>query len=141
MGHAQRSDNILRSEDATNTGKQTWQNARQRRRSDTLKKVHMGILVEEPLSLDPRLLDVLKSHKQLSEYTQPTDWMFASPDRREMLPRSYTCFYEKLGKACQDAGIKHVSPHSFRQSYRHSRTSLGPQSACSSVRCVTATSG
>jgi integrase len=30
----------------------------------------------------------------------------------------YICFYEKLGRACQDAGIEHVSPHSFRHSYR-----------------------
>jgi hypothetical protein len=52
----------------------------------------------KPLSLDARLLDVLKAHKQQSEYTQPADWMFASPDQNGMLPRSYTCFYEKLGK-------------------------------------------
>jgi hypothetical protein len=36
----------------------------------------------KPLSLDARLLDVLKAHKQRSEYTQPTDWMFASPDQK-----------------------------------------------------------
>jgi integrase len=35
-----------------------------------------------------------------------------------ILSRSYTCFYEKLGRVCQDAGIKHVSAHSFRHIHR-----------------------
>jgi integrase len=86
-----------------------------------VKTIHSA----KPLSLDARLLDVLKAHKQRSEYTQPTDWMFASPDQKGMLPRSYTCFYEKLGRACQDAGIKHVSAHSFRHSYRAWLDELG----------------
>ena len=41
-----------------------------------------------------------------------------SPEKHGRLPHSYTSFWEKLGRACQDAGIKHVSPHSFRHSYR-----------------------
>jgi hypothetical protein len=76
-------------------------------------------------SLDVRLLDVLKAHKQRSDYTQPSDWVFASPDLNGKMPRSYTCFYEKLGRACQDAGIKHVSAHSFRHSYRAWLDELG----------------
>jgi integrase len=86
-----------------------------------VKTIHSS----KPLSLDIRLLDVLRAHKQRSEYTQPTDWVFASPDQNGMLPRSYTCFYEKLGRACQDAGIKHVSAHSFRHSYRAWLDELG----------------
>ena len=30
------------------------------------------------------------------------------------MPRFYTYFCERLGTACQDAGIEHVSAHSFR---------------------------
>jgi len=86
-----------------------------------VKTIHSA----KPLSLDARLLDVLKAHKQRSEYTQPTDWIFASPDQCGKLPRSYTCFYEKLGRACQDAGIKHISAHSFRHTYRAWLDELG----------------
>jgi integrase len=64
----------------------------------------------KPLLLDARLLEVLKAHKQASDYKEPDDWVFASSD----LPRSYTCFCGKLGRPCQGAGIKHVSAHSFR---------------------------
>jgi integrase len=86
-----------------------------------VKTIHSA----KPLSLGARLLDVLKAHKQRSEYTQRTDWMFALPDQRGMLPRSYTCFYEKLGRACQDSGIKHISAHSFRHTYRAWLDELG----------------
>jgi integrase len=86
-----------------------------------VKTVHSA----KPLSLDARLLEVLKAHKQRSDYTEPGDWVFASPDLNGKMPRSYTCFYEKLGRACQDAGIKHVSAHSFRHSYRAWLDELG----------------
>jgi integrase len=86
-----------------------------------VKTVHSA----KPLSLDARLLEVLRSHKQQSEYTELEDWVFASPDLSGKMPRSYTCFYEKLGRACQDAGIKHVSAHSFRHSYRAWLDELG----------------
>ena len=86
-----------------------------------VKTVHSA----KPLSLDARLLEVLKAHKQRSDYTAPGDWVFASPDLNGRMPRSYTCFYEKLGRACQDAGIQHVSAHSFRHSYRAWLDELG----------------
>jgi integrase len=35
------------------------------------------------------------------------------------------CVWEKLGRACHDAGIVHVSPHSFRHSYRAWLDELG----------------
>jgi len=86
-----------------------------------VKTVHSA----KPPPLDARLLDVLKAHKQRSEYTAATDWMFASPDLNGRKPRSYICFYEKLGRACQDPGIEHVSAHSFRHSYRAWLDELG----------------
>jgi integrase len=86
-----------------------------------VKTVHSA----KPLPLDARLLEVLKAHKQRSEYTAATDWVFASPDLNGKKPRSYICFHEKLGRACQDAGIEHVSAHSFRHSYRAWLDELG----------------
>ncbi len=88
---------------------------------DVVKTVHSG----KPLALDTRILDVLKQDKQSSVFTDRQDWVFASPEKNGKLPRSYTSFWEKLGRACQDAGIKHVSPHSFRHSYRAWLDELG----------------
>ena len=88
---------------------------------DAVKTVHSS----KPLALDPRILDVLKLHKQNSVFTEPSDWVFASPEKHGKLPRSYTAFWEKLGRACHDGGIVHVSPHSFRHSYRAWLDELG----------------
>lgn len=88
---------------------------------DEVKTIHSG----KPLALDPRILDLLKQHKQSSIFTEASDWVFASPVKHGKLPRSYTSFWEKLGRTCQDAGIRHVSPHSFRHSYRAWLDELG----------------
>lgn len=88
---------------------------------DEVKTVHSG----KPLALDPRIIEVLKEHKQSSQFSTQGDWVFASPDKHGKLPRSYTSFWEKLGRASQDAGIRHVSPHSFRHSYRAWLDELG----------------
>lgn len=88
---------------------------------DEVKTVHSS----KPMALDSRILDLLKQHKQSSVFTEPGDWVFASPGKHGKLPRSYTSFWEKLGRSCQDAGIKHVSPHSFRHSYRAWLDELG----------------
>ncbi len=88
---------------------------------DQVKTVHSS----KPMALDSRILDLLKLHKQSSVFTEPGDWVFASPEKHGKLPRSYTSFWEKLGRSCQDAGIKHVSPHSFRHSYRAWLDELG----------------
>ncbi len=88
---------------------------------DEVKTVHSS----KPMALDSRILDLLKQHKQSSVFTEPGDWVFASPEKHGKLPRSYTSFWEKLGRSCQDAGIKHVSPHSFRHSYRAWLDELG----------------
>jgi len=88
---------------------------------DEVKTVHSG----QPLAVDKRVLEVLKQHRQNSIFTAPGDWVFASPEKYGKLPRSYTSFWEKLGRACHDAGIVHVSPHSFRHSYRAWLDELG----------------
>jgi integrase len=45
----------------------------------------------KPLSLNARLLEVLKAPKERSAYTAAIDWMFASPDLNGKKPRSYIC--------------------------------------------------
>jgi integrase len=88
---------------------------------DEVKTVHSS----KPMALDARILDVLKQHRQNSVFTAPDDWVFASPEKHGKLPRCYTSFWKKLGRACHDAGIVHVSPHSFRHSYRAWLDELG----------------
>ena len=88
---------------------------------DEVKTVHSS----GSLALDSRVLDLLKQHKLRSDFTAPGDWVFASPVKYGKLPRSYTCFWEKLGRACHDAGIQHVSPHCLRHSYRAWLDELG----------------
>ena len=51
---------------------------------DEVKTVHPS----KPLALDPRILDVLKLHKQNSIFTESHDWVFASPEKHGKLPRS-----------------------------------------------------
>jgi integrase len=88
---------------------------------DEVKTVHSS----KPLALDTRILDLLKQHRQNSVFIAPGDWVFASPEKNGKLPRSYTSFWEKLGRACHDTGIVHVSAHSFRHSYRAWLDELG----------------
>jgi integrase len=102
-------------------GELRLQRAVVRQIEDEVKTVHSS----KPLALDARVLEVLKQHKQNSFFTEPGDWVFASPLKHGKLPRAYTPFWEKLGRACQDAGIKHASPHSFRHSYRAWLDELG----------------
>jgi len=79
----------------------------------------------KPFALAPRTLDLLKQHKQNSVFAAPGDWVFASPEKHGKLSRSYTSFWEKLGRACQDTGIRHISLHSLRHSYRAWLDELG----------------
>jgi integrase len=88
---------------------------------DEVKSIHSA----KPLPLDALLVDVLRAHKQRSEFVEPGDWVFASPEQLGKLPRSYTCVYEKLSKAAKKAGLGHISSHSFRHSYRSWLDELG----------------
>ena len=49
---------------------------------DEVKTVHSS----KPLALDPRILDLLKLHKQNSIFTGPGDWVFASPYTKGLRP-------------------------------------------------------
>jgi integrase len=64
------------------------------------------------------LLNRLKSWKQLTEFSGPNDWIFASPIKIGKLPYSDTGVWRELERAANVAGIGHLGTHAFRHSYR-----------------------
>lgn len=69
-------------------------------------------------NLVPELLDRLKSCKQVSEFSGPEDWIFASPLKYGELPYSYTGVWRELVRAAELAKIGHLGTHAFRHTYR-----------------------
>ena len=69
-------------------------------------------------NLSAELLDRLKSWKQLSEFSEPEDWIFASPYKIGRQPWCYTAVSRELRRAGAAAQIGHLSSHSFRHTYR-----------------------
>ena len=64
------------------------------------------------------LLELLKHWKQVSQFSGPEDWIFASPVKLGRQPLSYTHVWENLNKASRVAGIGHLSSHAFRNAFR-----------------------
>jgi integrase len=64
------------------------------------------------------LLERLKSTKQRAVFSEPEDWIFASPIRLGRLPYSYTGVCNELERAANIAGIGHLGTHTFRHTYR-----------------------
>jgi integrase len=71
------------------------------------------------------LLDRLKSWKQLTKFSAPEDWIFASPFKIGRLPYSYTEVWRELECAAQAAGVGHLGTHAFRHNYRSWLDALG----------------
>jgi integrase len=71
------------------------------------------------------LLDLLKLWKQTTQFSEPDDWMFASPMKLGRQPLSYTYVWETLRDADLKAGIGHVSSHVFRHTHRSWLDSVG----------------
>jgi integrase len=68
--------------------------------------------------LASNLLKRLKAWKQVSQFSDASDWIFASPFNIGRLPYSYTGTRQELVRAANAAGIGHLSTHAFRHSYR-----------------------
>ena len=77
------------------------------------------------MSLAPELVEVLLRWKQVSQFTGPEDWIFASPTELGRQPLSYSYVWERLGEAGKAAGIGHISSHCFRHTYRSWLDSVG----------------
>lgn len=66
----------------------------------------------------PELLATLQTWKQTSRFSEPGDWMFASPVRIGRLPLSYEQVKRMYHRAARAAGIGIIGTHSLRHTYR-----------------------
>jgi integrase len=64
------------------------------------------------------LLERLKVWKQSTEFSENSDWIFASPVKLGRRPYSYTGFWRELDRAGKESGIGHIGTHTFRHSFR-----------------------
>ena len=72
------------------------------------------------LTVASELLQRLQSWKQMTQFSSPNDWVFASPVRIGRLPYSYTGVWRELQRAAEAA----VSANSAR-THSGTRTVLG----------------
>jgi integrase len=70
------------------------------------------------MHIDMAMLGELKNWKQLTQFSGPDDWLFASPVQLGRLPISYAGVWSALKKAAVKAGIGHLSSHTFRHTHR-----------------------
>jgi len=73
---------------------------------------------ERLMYIDTEVLGILKSWKQQSQFSAPSDWMFASPVQIGRLPFSYAGVWRAFRRAAANAGVSHISSHSFRHTFR-----------------------
>jgi integrase len=69
-------------------------------------------------TLAPELLNRLKSWKQVSQFPEAGDWIFASPLKIGRLPYSYTGVWRELQRAAIASGVGPLGTHSFRHTHR-----------------------
>lgn len=77
------------------------------------------------LAIAGELLERLNVWRKISEFPADDDWIFASPLKLGRLPYSYTGFWRELHRAGEEAGLGHMSTHTFRHSYRMWIDSIG----------------
>lgn len=80
---------------------------------------------QRTMHIDTEMLHVLKTWKQVSQFSNPEDWIFASPVQIGRLPFSYAGVWQALRKAADKAGIGHISSHVFRHTHRSWLDSVG----------------
>ena len=68
--------------------------------------------------IDEAVLAVLKNWKQMSQFSDAEDWMFASPAQLGRLPWSYDQVWRMYQKAAAQAGIGRLGTHTMRHTYR-----------------------
>jgi len=78
------------------------------------------------MPIAPDLLKVLQQWKQVSQFSSPEDWIFASPVKLGKQPLSYTHVWESLDRVAKAANLEHISSHAFRNAFRTWIDSLGP---------------
>lgn len=73
---------------------------------------------DRELFIGSEMSEVLMRWKQVTEFRDDTDWMFASPSRCGRQPWSYDAVLRALQKAASVAGISNLGTHSLRHSFR-----------------------
>jgi integrase len=77
------------------------------------------------MPIDACLLELLKAWKQTTQFSNPEDWIFASPVQLGRLPWSYDQVWRMYQKAATTAGIGRLGTHSLRHTYRSWLDSVG----------------
>jgi len=85
-----------------------------RQQVDDVKTIYSGKL----MSIDPEMLEVLKTWRQNAPFSSSEDWMFGSGVQLGRLPVSYPWVWQMFQKAATKAGIGKLGTHSLRHSYR-----------------------
>lgn len=80
---------------------------------------------QRDMHIGPEMLDVLKTWKQQTEFSDREDWMFASSVQIGRLPFSYAGVWQALRKAAAKAEVGHISSHVFRHTHRTWLDSVG----------------
>jgi len=73
---------------------------------------------EQTMTIDAGMLEVLKQWKQITQFSQPEDWVFASPAAIGRLPWSYDQVWRAFLNAGIASGIGRIGTHSMRHTYR-----------------------
>ena len=73
---------------------------------------------QRPLHIDGEILSTLKRWKQACQFTQPENWIFASPVQLGQLPWSYDQVWRMYQKAATKSGIGRLGTHALRHTYR-----------------------
>jgi integrase len=85
-----------------------------RQQVDDVKTIYSGKL----MSIDPKMLKVLKTWRLNTAFSSEEDWVFGSAVQLGRLPVSYPWVWQMFQKAAAKAGIGRLGTHSLRHSYR-----------------------
>lgn len=77
------------------------------------------------MAIADEVLTAIARWKQMTQFGDADDWVFASTPKSGRQPLSYTFVWYTLDDAAKDAGIPHVSSHTFRHTYRTWLDSVG----------------
>jgi integrase len=70
------------------------------------------------MALAPEMIGILSARRRATEFSEPDNWIFASPVSIGRNPISYPWVWVSFQDAARKAGIEHFGTHSMRHSYR-----------------------
>jgi len=95
-------------------GKLRVERAIVRQRVNDVKTIYSG----RHLSIDSEMLAVLQAWRQVSQFADETDWIFASPICIGRQPISYPWVWKSFQAAGGKAAIGKLGTHALRHTYR-----------------------